>query len=109
MCTALERGTIDAVEWAGPANDENMGFQNMAPYCYTGWHEPGVELHVFVNKKKFDSLPEDLKTIIAISAKEVSFDMLSESFFRNAMVWAKMKNQRNINIRTFPPDVLGAF
>ena len=81
----------------------------MAPYYYTGWHEPGAELHVFVNKRKFDSLPEDLKTIIAISAKEVSFDMLSESFFRNAMVWAKMKNQRNINIRTFPPDVLGAF
>jgi TRAP-type mannitol/chloroaromatic compound transport system substrate-binding protein len=47
--------------------------------------------------------------IIAISAKEVSFQMLSESFFRNAMVWAQMKNQRNINIRTFLSDVLDAF
>lgn len=47
--------------------------------------------------------------IIAISAKEVSSEMLSESFFRNAMVWAKMKNQRNININTFPSDVLNPF
>lgn len=109
LYTALERGTIDAVEWAGPANDEKMGFQKIAPYYYTGWHEPGAELHVFVNKNKFDALPEDLKTIIAISAKEVSLDILSESFFRNAMVWAEMKNQVDINIRTFPPDVLGAF
>jgi TRAP-type mannitol/chloroaromatic compound transport system substrate-binding protein len=109
LYTALERGTIDAVEWAGPANDEKMGFQKIAPYYYTGWHEPGAELHVFVNKDKFDSLPEDLQAIIATSAKEVSFDILSESFFRNATVWAEMKYQRNINIRTFPPDVLNAF
>jgi len=69
LYAALERGTIDAVEWAGPANDEKMGFQNIAPYYCTGWHEPGAELHVFVNKKKFDALPEDVKTIIAIPAK----------------------------------------
>jgi TRAP-type mannitol/chloroaromatic compound transport system substrate-binding protein len=59
LYTALERGTIDAVEWAGPANDEKLGFQNIAPYYYTGWHELGAELHVFVNQKKFDSLPSD--------------------------------------------------
>ncbi len=109
LYTALERGTIDAVEWVGPANDEKMGFHKIAPYYYTGWHEPGAELHIFINKEKFDALPEDLKTIIAISAKEVSFDMLSESFYRNAMAWEKMKNKSNINIRTFPQDVLNAF
>ncbi len=109
LYTALERGTIDAVEWVGPANDEKMGFQKIAPYYYTGWHEPGAELHVFINKEKFDSLPEDLKSIIAISAKEVSFDMLSESFYRNAMAWEEMKNKSNIKIRTFHNDVLNAF
>lgn len=109
LYTALERGTIDAVEWVGPANDERMGFQKIAPYYYTGWHEPGAELHLFVNKEKFDNLPEDLKTIIAISAKEASFDMLSESFYRNARTWEKMRKERNIDIRTFPEDVLNAF
>ena len=109
LYTALERGTIDAVEWVGPANDEKMGFHKIAPYYYTGWHEPGAELHLFVNKEKFDALPDDLKAIIAISAKEVSLDMLSESFYRNAMAWEEMKNKSNINIRTFPKDVLNAF
>lgn len=109
LYTALERRTIDAVEWLGPANDEKMGFQEIAPYYYTGWHEPGAELHLFVNKEKFDALPDDLQTIIAIAAKEASFDMLSESFYRNALVWAEMQEQHGIHIRTFPNDVLQAF
>lgn len=109
LYTSLERGTIDAVEWVGPANDIKMGFHKIAPFYYTGWHEPGAELHVFINKKKYASLSEDLKTIIAIAAKEVSFDMLSESFYRNALAWEEMKKQGDIKIRTFPDDVLDAF
>jgi TRAP-type mannitol/chloroaromatic compound transport system substrate-binding protein len=109
LYTALERRTIDAVEWLGPANDEKMGFQEIAPYYYTGWHEPGAELHLFVNKDKFDALPEDLKAIIALSAKEASFDMLSESFYRNTLAWEYMHETHGINIRTFPDDVLQAF
>ena len=75
-------------EWAGPANDEKLGFHKIAPFYYAGWHEPGAELYLFINKDKFEVLPEDLKVIIAIAAaKEVSFNMLSESFYRNTMVW----------------------
>jgi TRAP-type mannitol/chloroaromatic compound transport system substrate-binding protein len=109
LYTALERRTIDAVEWLGPANDEKMGFQQIAPYYYTGWHEPGAELHLFVNKTKFDALPEDLRTIIGVAAKDASLDMLSESFYYNALVWEKMQKEHGIHIRTFPTDVLQAF
>ena len=109
LYTALERGTIDAVEWVGPANDVKMGFQKIAPYYYTGWHEPGAALHVFVNKDVYEALPSDLQAIITISAKEASFDMLSESFFRNAIEWEKMKQQTDIQVRTFPKEVLDAF
>jgi TRAP-type mannitol/chloroaromatic compound transport system substrate-binding protein len=109
LYTSLERGTIDAVEWVGPANDVKMGFQKIAPYYYTGWHEPGAELHLFINKNKFDALPEDLQAIITIAAKEVSFDMLSESFFRNVMAWEEMREKGDVKIRSFPKDVLDAF
>lgn len=109
LYTALERGTIDALEWIGPANDEKMGFQKIAPYYYTGWHEPGAEGHLFVNKEKYDALPEDLRTIIAVAAKEASLDMLSESFYRNTLAWEKMQKEGKVKIRTFPRDVLAAF
>jgi TRAP-type mannitol/chloroaromatic compound transport system substrate-binding protein len=60
LYTALERGTIDALEWVGPSLDLNMGFQKIALYYYTGWHEPATELQFMVNKEAFDSLPGHL-------------------------------------------------
>jgi len=107
--TALERGRIDAAEWIGPANDEKLGFQKIAPFYYTGWHEPGADLHVFVNKEKHDALPEDLKTIIAVAAKEAAHDSLAEFFYRNTLAWEKMSLDAKVKIRTFPKDVIDAF
>ena len=66
-------------------------------------------MHVFINKEKFDALPEDLRAIIAVSAKEASLDMLSESFYRNTLAWEKMQKEDKVKIRTFPKDVLAAF
>jgi TRAP-type mannitol/chloroaromatic compound transport system substrate-binding protein len=35
---ALEKGTIDAVEWVGPYDDQKLGFHKVAPnYAYPGW------------------------------------------------------------------------
>jgi TRAP-type mannitol/chloroaromatic compound transport system substrate-binding protein len=37
---ALEKGTIDAVEWIGPADDEKLGFHKIARYYYyPAWWE----------------------------------------------------------------------
>ncbi len=49
LYTSLERGTIDALEWVGPGMDIKMGFHKIAPYYYTGWHEPATELQFLVN------------------------------------------------------------
>jgi len=62
LYTALERNTIDAVEWVGPALDLRLGFQQIADYYYTGWHEPATELQFLVNKKVWEKLPEDTPT-----------------------------------------------
>jgi TRAP-type mannitol/chloroaromatic compound transport system substrate-binding protein len=59
LYTALERGTIDALEWVGPSLDLNMGFQKIAPYYYTGWHEPATELQFMVNK---EALKKSIRT-----------------------------------------------
>ena len=41
LYTAMQTGTIDAVEWVGPYNDLAFGFQQVAKYYYyPGWHEP---------------------------------------------------------------------
>ena len=64
LYTALERDTIDALEWMGPSLDLRMGFHKVAPYYYTGWHEPGAELQFLVNQRALNKLPKDLQQIL---------------------------------------------
>jgi TRAP-type mannitol/chloroaromatic compound transport system substrate-binding protein len=68
---ALERGVIDAAEFSSPAVNLPMGLQDITKYIIMpGVHQPSCQFDVFFNKAKFDALPDDLKAIIEICAKE---------------------------------------
>ncbi len=109
LYTALERGTIDALEWVGPSLDLRMGFHKIAPYYYTGWHEPATELQFLVNKKSWDKLPADLQEILKVAMKTAAYDMYIQSYHESAENWAKMKTEYpNIKVKTFPKEVIAA-
>ena len=70
---ALEKGTIDAAEWVGPYDDEKLGFYKVAPYYYyPGFWEGGPALTAFVNKAKYDALPENYKAILKAAGDEAT-------------------------------------
>ena len=105
--TNLERGVLDATEWIGPYHDYLMGFHEIAKYYYTpGWHEPQACLELIVNKKKFDALPEDLQVIIETAAARSNIWMISQFVAKNNVYLKKIKNEGNVEFRTFPDDVL---
>jgi len=109
LYTALERRTIDALEWVGPSLDLRMGFHKIAPYYYTGWHEPGAELQFMINKRKWDRLPPDLQEILRVSMRLAAYDMYIHTYHASAVNWATMKTQYpNIKVRTFPKSVVRA-
>jgi TRAP-type mannitol/chloroaromatic compound transport system substrate-binding protein len=109
LYTALDRGTIDALEWVGPSLDLNMGFQKIAPYYYTGWHEPATELQFMVNKGKFDALPKHLQEILTIAMQYAAYDMYARSYHESAVNWAAIeKDYPNVKIRTFSPEIIAA-
>jgi TRAP-type mannitol/chloroaromatic compound transport system substrate-binding protein len=68
---ALEKGVIDATEWATPAGDWDVGLQEVTKYWLTpaGWHQPASVYNIMINKKSWDSLPNHLKRIIKIAAE----------------------------------------
>jgi len=109
LYTALERNTIDALEWVGPSLDLRMGFHKIAPYYYTGWHEPATELQFMVNQKAYDELPKDLQKILTIAMKTAAYDMYTQSTHESAKNLATILQQHpDIQIRTFPTKVMGA-
>ena len=68
---ALERGVIDAAEFSTPAIDLPMGFDDITKYVIEpGVHQPASQCEIIINQKAYSQLPEDLKNIIKICAKE---------------------------------------
>ena len=109
LYTALERNTIDALEWVGPSLDLRMGFHKIAPFYYTGWHEPGTELQYLVNERTWKRLPADLREILRVSMKLSAYDMYIQSYHESGVNWATMKADfPNIQVKTFPKPVLQA-
>ncbi|WP_221795159.1 TRAP transporter substrate-binding protein [Oceanobacter mangrovi] len=109
LYTALERRTIDALEWVGPSLDLRMGFHKIAPYYYTGWHEPATELQFLVNERTWKKLPEDLQEILRVAMRTAAYDMYIQSYHESAENLAVLaKDYPNVKIKTFPADVMAA-
>ena len=107
LYTSLEMGTIDALEWVGPSMDVSMGFHKVAPYYYTGWHEPASEMQFIINTKKFEKLPADLKEIMLSAIRLSAFDMYIQNYDMNANAWQQMKAEYpNIQVKTFAKPIM---
>lgn len=105
--TALERNTINATEWVGPYHDERLGLYRAAKYYYyPGWHEPGTELELLVNKKAWESLPADLQKIIESAAASNGVWMMSEFEAKNLAALRKLRDEDHVQVLPFPDDVI---
>ena len=105
--TSLERGVIDATEWVGPALDIKMGFYKVAPYYYSGWHEPGSILELTFNKHSFSKLAFEHQAIIEVCSAEMNANMASEFHHDNIYALEKLKGL-GVTLASFPDDVNSA-
>ncbi|WP_323750177.1 TRAP transporter substrate-binding protein [Marinobacter sp.] len=109
LYTALERGTIDAVEWVGPALDLRMGFHQIADYYYSGWQEPSAEVQFLINQKTWEKLPEDLQEVLRVAMRTAAYDMYIQTTHESGAAWASMRAEYpNVTHKVFPPDVIDA-
>lgn len=107
--TSLERGVIDATEWVGPMHDLRLGLYKAAKYYYyPGWHEPGTCLEVTFNKKAYDELPADIKTILDAVAMDTNLWSLSEFEASNGAALETLRNKHKVNLREFSPEILAS-
>ncbi|MDH5465424.1 MAG: TRAP transporter substrate-binding protein DctP [Thiovulaceae bacterium] len=105
--SSLERSTIDATEWVGPALDIKMGFYKVAKYYYSGWHEPGSILELTFNKRKWEKLSKEHQAILEMASNEMNNNMAYEFASENAKALPKLK-EHGVDLRSFPQDVTDA-
>jgi TRAP-type mannitol/chloroaromatic compound transport system substrate-binding protein len=105
--TSLERGVIDATEWVGPALDIKMGFYKVAPYYYSGWHEPGSVLELTFNKHTWNKLAFEHQSMIEVASNELNANMATEFHYENIQALQKLKSL-DVKLAKFPDDVTKA-
>ncbi len=105
--TSLERGVIDATEWVGPALDIKMGFYKVAPYYYSGWHEPGSILELTFNKHSWSKLAFEHQAMIEVASSEMNANMTFEFHAQNIHA-LKTLEELNVTLLKYPQEVTNA-
>ncbi|WP_312527452.1 TRAP transporter substrate-binding protein [Paracoccus sp. (in: a-proteobacteria)] len=105
---ALEKGTLDAVEFTGPYDDEKLGFVKVAPYYYApGFWEGGPTVHFFFSKEKFEALPANYQAIVRAAARAADNSMIAAYDWNNPKALLRLV-QEGAQIRSFSPEIMSA-
>lgn len=105
---ALERGTIDAVEWSGPYDDEKLGLNKVARYYYyPGWWDGGTVISVMANLARWNELPNAYKSIFAAAAAETNMWMQAKYDAENPAALVRLV-AAGAQLRPFSSDVMDA-
>lgn len=105
---ALERGTIDAVEWIGPHDDEKLGFYKVASYYYApGVMEPGAAISMVINKAKWADLPPLYQAALRAACRVAEVEMLASYDAKNARAIRSLVGS-GAKLLFFPPEVVKA-
>jgi TRAP-type mannitol/chloroaromatic compound transport system substrate-binding protein len=105
---ALEKGTIDAVEFVGPYDDEKLGFHKVAKYYYApGFWEGGAMLHLVMNDAKWNELPKHYQAIVRQACEAANNWMLAKYDAVNAPALRRLVGG-GAEVRYFPQPIMEA-
>jgi len=106
---ALEKGVIDATEYAMPSIDEGLGFHKIAKYNYfPGWHQQATTFELIINKDVWNSLSESQQAILEEAGKANLVYGIAKGDGSQGPAMKRM-SERGVEQRIWPPGVLGAF
>jgi TRAP-type mannitol/chloroaromatic compound transport system substrate-binding protein len=107
---ALASGAIDGSEWVGPWLDVDLGLDKAADYYYyPGFHEPGTNSTLGVNKTLWDSLTVSEHTLIEAAAQSEVARSLAECNAQNFQELKKLRAGQRIKFRRFSDDLIKTF
>jgi TRAP-type mannitol/chloroaromatic compound transport system substrate-binding protein len=105
---ALERGSLDAVEFSGPHDDEKLGFVKVARhYYYPSWWEYSAQVTFIVNVRQWEALPRDYQAILEAACAETNAWMLAKYDALNPAALRRLVAAGAV-LHAFPAEVMEA-
>jgi len=110
IASALKSGAIDASEYVGPWTDIWLGLRKVADYYYyPGFHEPGFNGALGINKTLWDGLTTSERAIIETAAQAEVTRSLAEFNAENVKALRLLRADPRIKIVRFNDDLIKTF
>jgi TRAP-type mannitol/chloroaromatic compound transport system substrate-binding protein len=104
---AIDRGLIDAAEFNNPSSDRALGFPDVSKvYMMQSFHQSAETLEIMFNKKKYDALPDKLKSILANAVEASSADMSWKAIDRYSQDYIEIQAKDKVKVYKTPDAVL---
>src|SRR5690625_981670 len=105
---AMEKGSLDAVEWVGPYDDEKLGFAKVAKYYYgPGVMELGANLVFNVNKESWEALPERYQAALHAACALAANDLVAKYDAYNINALKQLVGE-GVQLMSWPRKVMDA-
>ena len=107
---ALKSGAIDASEFIGPWLDMDLGLHKVADYYYyPGFHEPGTNNTLGINRTLWDKLTASERALIEAAAQAEVTRSLAEFNAENVKALKVLRADERIKIRRFNDELIKTF
>ena len=109
MFQALQKGSLDAGEFIGPWTDSSLGFYQVAKnYYYPGVGEPSSAEECVINMNSYNALSQELKEVVKFACDSLYNDVWTEYITKHAMSLKKLVEDKGVQVKKLPDDVVVA-
>ncbi len=92
IVAAMDRGLLDAAEFNNASSDQSLGFPDVSKVVMLqSFHQNAEQFETMFNKDRYDSLPDQIKAIIAGATEAASADMQWKAFDRYSKAYEEMQ------------------
>ncbi len=106
---ALEKGVIDATEYALPSIDESQGFHKLVNYNYfPGWHQQSTAFEIIVNRRVWETLSPTQQAQFESVCKAGIVHSIAYSEATQAAA-IRRNQERGVQVKQWSPEMLELF
>jgi TRAP-type mannitol/chloroaromatic compound transport system substrate-binding protein len=91
--SAMDKGVVEAANWATASINDKTGFHQVAPYfTYPGFHSMPIG-DFTVRQQEWDKLPDDIKQILTSLCREWAWDSIERIAAEDAKLVSEAKSK----------------
>lgn len=109
IAAAMKSTRIEAAEYNNATSDNGLGLAELSKVCMLqSYHQNAEQFEILFNKRRFESLPARLRTVIENAVEAASADMSWKAIDRYSRDFAEMRDTLGVKFVVTPAAILRA-